>query len=277
MEIIRTVNEMSAFSANSATKSLGFVPTMGSLHEGHLSLVHRSSAENDLTAVSIFVNPTQFNDPKDFERYPRQTESDIALLNTVKCDVLFLPKEDEIFPSPDTMDYDFGAIMRIWEGEHRPGHFRGVVSVVRRLFEIVRPDRAYFGLKDFQQFLIIRKLVEKYDLGIEILGCEIIRSKDGLALSSRNQLLGDSDRKSAVKLSEALKIMAEDATSKSAAELEEMGRDFLKSFPEIELEYLAVVDPEDLHRRDERAEKGKRRALIAARIGSVRLIDNMEI
>jgi len=268
---------MSAYSADSANHSLGFVPTMGSLHDGHLSLVQRSSSENRRTVVSIFVNRTQFNDPGDFQRYPRQEGNDIELLKSVDCDVVFIPNEGEVFPEPDVRDYDFGQITAVLEAEHRPGHFKGVASVVKRLFEIVEPDKAYFGLKDYQQYLVVKQLVEQFGLKTEIVGCEIVRGKDGLALSSRNQLLSDGARAKAILLSESLKIMAANSEGVAGKELEELGLRHLSVEPDLEVEYVAVVDPATLERSEKPLASGQRRALIAARIGGVRLIDNMMI
>ena len=277
MRIIRTAREMAHFIDSAKDKSVGFVPTMGSLHDGHLSLVRKSLSENGVTIASIFVNPTQFNDSEDFERYPRQYEADQNLLGETGCDVLFLPSVKEIYPQPDQTTYDLGEVAKVLEGRHRPGHFNGVASVVRRLFEIVRPDRAYFGLKDYQQYLVIKALNEKLDLGVEIVGCDIMRDSDGLAMSSRNQLLSRDEKALALHLSETLRKMSEKSRNGlSSAELESWGFNYLSSFPEIEVEYVAVVKSDDLRPViDDEAED--RRALIAAKVGSVRLIDNIKI
>ncbi len=168
---------------------IGFVPTMGALHKGHLSLIERAGAENDRVVVSIFVNPTQFNDPNDLKNYPVNPESDTRLLSTLPCDYVFCPEVDEIYPEPDTRKFDFGALETVMEGRFRPGHFNGVAQVVSKLFYIVEPHRAYFGLKDFQQYAIIKNMVTRLNIPIELIACETVREQDGLAMSSRNALL----------------------------------------------------------------------------------------
>jgi len=250
---------------------------MGALHKGHLSLVKKSSSENDVTVVSIFVNPTQFNDPKDFERYPREVEHDLDLLKQVDVDYVFLPNRTEIYPQEDKQHYELGEISSKMEGAFRPGHFNGVASVVKRLFEIVQPKRAYFGLKDFQQFRIIQNLNANFNLGVDVIGCETVRDDDGLAFSSRNRLLSKEDRELALNLSKALLLMAENSTSMNHSELEDLGKHYLTNYPEIEVEYVKVVDPESFDHPSKKAEKGKRLALLAAKVGKVRLIDNMKI
>ena len=191
MELFKTKKELefALDRERNAGHSVGFVPTMGALHEGHLSLVARAGAENDTVVVSIFVNPNQFNDPNDLKHYPRTLESDLALLGSLRCDYLFFPDVTEIYPEPDTRKFDFGALERVMEGRFRPGHFNGVAQVVSRLFDIVRPDKAYFGQKDFQQCSIIKKMCILLKSPIVIVPCDIVRERDGLAMSSRNSLL----------------------------------------------------------------------------------------
>jgi len=176
------------------SKSIGLVPTMGALHAGHLSLVKRCVEENDVCVVSVFVNPTQFNNQTDLEKYPRTLEADAALLAGAKCSILFAPSVKQIYPKPDTRVFDFGQLDKVMEGVHRPGHFNGVGHGVRRLFDIVKPGKAYFGEKDYQQLAIIRKMVKDYKYPIEIVGCPIVREKDGMALSSRNMRLSKDER-----------------------------------------------------------------------------------
>ncbi|MGB6037721.1 MAG: pantoate--beta-alanine ligase [Cryomorphaceae bacterium] len=277
MIVIRKASEMTSLAEKLSDKSIGFVPTMGALHKGHLSLVKKSSSENDITVVSIFVNPTQFNDPKDFERYPREVEQDLDLLKQVEVDYVFLPSSEEIYPQKDEYHYELGEISLKMEGAFRPGHFNGVASVVKRLFEIVKPNRAYFGLKDFQQFRIIQELNIKFNLGVDVIGCETIRDEDGLAFSSRNTLLSEENRKLAVNLSKALRLMAENSSSMNHSELENLGKHYLQNYPEIDVEYVKVVDPVSFEQPPVRAEKGERLALLAAKVGKVRLIDNMKI
>lgn len=268
---------MTTLAENLPGNSIGFVPTMGALHEGHLSLVKKSSSENDATIVSIFVNPTQFNDPKDFDRYPREVARDLNFLRSETVAAIFLPDTAEIYPNQDLIQYELGNLTSVMEGAFRPGHFNGVASVVKRLFEIVKPDKAYFGLKDFQQFQIIKKLNEQYELGVDIVGCETIRDTNGLALSSRNALLSVEERTLAVHLSETLKLMASRSQRMSHLELEDFGKNHLKGYPDIEVEYVKVVDPETLMPPLTTLNRGERLALLAAKIGKVRLIDNMKV
>jgi len=277
MKVIRKAAEMTALAEGSPEKSIGFIPTMGALHAGHLSLVRSSASENDLTVVSIFVNPTQFNDSKDFERYPREVEKDLNLLKSVEVDYVFLPDQNEVYPERDNHQYNLGNLNKQMEGAFRPGHFNGVASVVKRLFEIVKPRRAYFGLKDFQQYRIIKELNKNYNLGVEVVGCETVRDENGLALSSRNQLLSIEEKELALHLSRTLRLMAQKSDRSNHRELEELGMNYLANYPEIEVEYVKVVDPEDLEEPPETKEKGKRVALVAAKIGKVRLIDNMKV
>ncbi len=275
MRVFKTTLEVRKFL--SGEESIGFVPTMGALHEGHLSLIERAQTENDLTVCSIFVNPSQFNDPNDFKKYPRHECRDLEMLESMRCDLVFMPGVDEVFPKPDEVKYDLSPIADVLEGEKRPGHFNGVASVVKRLFEIVEPDRAYFGLKDYQQYLLIKNLSERYGLGVKVIGCPTIREASGLARSSRNERLGVEDALPAAQLYESLRLIADKSRGHTSAELENMGRAHLAQYPRIEVEYLKVVDPDTLLVPMKDDGTSSRRALIAARIGEVRLIDNMEI
>ena len=186
-------------------KVIGFVPTMGALHEGHLSLVKDSKKNSDITVVSIFVNPTQFNDPEDLKRYPRTLEKDLDLLKSVNCDLVFAPSVEEIYPEPDTRKFDFGYLESIMEGAKRPGHFNGVGQVVSRLFDIVQPHKAFFGMKDFQQVAIIKNMVKQLNYSVEIISCPIVREENGLAKSSRNTLLEENYKKNAPHIYATLK------------------------------------------------------------------------
>lgn len=252
---------------------IGFIPTMGALHEGHMSLIEASKRENDVTISSVFVNPTQFNDPKDFDKYPRQVSSDLDKLAKAGCDVAFLPSVDEIYPRRDTTIYELGEISTLIEGAHRPGHFNGVASVVKRLFETTLPHNAYFGLKDYQQYLIIKTLVNKYGLDVNVVGCPIVREKSGLAMSSRNQLLSPEGKETASHLSAALNLIKKDQSGHDSIYLEKLGEDFLSQQKGIDTEYLLVVDAETL--RKPLSPHRLRIALIAARVEGVRLIDNI--
>ncbi len=226
MKVFETVEALSSFRKTLARDRLrtGFVPTMGALHEGHLSLVDMASKETGHVIVSIFVNPTQFNDPNDLKNYPRNIRKDLELLSGHGVDAVFVPDLHEIYPSPDTRQFDFGKLDKVLEGEHRPGHFNGVAQVVSRLFEIVHPDVAFFGQKDYQQLLIIKKLVEMLEMDVEIVACPIVREPDGLAMSSRNQLLTPEERKHAPKIAETLLRAREMARQRTVGKGAGMGR-----------------------------------------------------
>lgn len=275
MQIIKAASEIHNFSLKCRSNFLkiGFVPTMGALHKGHLSLIAAAKSENDQTVCSIFVNPSQFNEAADFEKYPRQLDTDLKLLEEAGVDVAFIPDVTEVYPHPDRKNYDLGKVAAIIEGAHRPGHFNGVASVVKRFFEIIRPHRAYFGLKDYQQYLIIRNLVKNYALDIEIVGCPILRENSGLAMSSRNQLLSADGRQVASQLSETLVKTKSAAADHGAAELEKRGLDLLKAKEGVDVEYFLIVDADTLKTNPD--SKSNRIALLAARVEGVRLIDNM--
>lgn len=258
---------------NSTT--VGFVPTMGSLHEGHLELVKSSKQKADLTVVSIFVNPTQFNNQKDLDTYPRDLDADAQLLSSVDCDILFAPSVAEVYPNePMEIKIDLNGLDEVMEGEHRPGHFKGVLMVVKRLFDLVQPHFAFFGRKDFQQLAIIQKMVVELNINLEIVPVEIQRNKFGLALSSRNQLLSDEQREQALILYNTLKHGKELAAMNTNAE--EVKKEMITYFNqgELELEYLSIVDNQNLQAVAEI--NGKTTACIAAYCGQVRLIDNMQ-
>jgi pantoate--beta-alanine ligase len=257
--------------------SLGFVPTMGALHEGHLSLIRASKKENDLTVCSIFVNPIQFNDPKDLEHYPRTLNEDLSLLKKEGCDVVFCPNSREIYPVPPSETFNFGDLENVMEGKYRPGHFTGVATVVKRLFEIVKPTRAYFGLKDFQQVTVIHAMTRQYNLPVEIVPCTTVRERNGLAMSSRNQLLSLQEKKQAEILYSTLK----NTKAKSGfATIQEIKSDVIKRFektPNVRLEYFDIVDMYSLKSLKTWSDSKNVIACIAAYVGKVRLIDNMII
>jgi len=256
---------------------IGFVPTMGALHDGHLSLLTRAKAENDLVVVSIFVNPTQFNDQKDLEKYPRTLTSDASKLAAAGCDVLYAPDVDEVYGGMmEKQAVDYGALTAILEGAKRPGHYDGVVQVVRRLFEIVLPNNAYFGKKDFQQVAIISEMVRREALPVNIVPCDLIRDEDGLALSSRNMLLSQESKRHALALVNTLRAMKDRYLEQSPEELEAWGRKQLKENPCVELEYLEVLDGRNFEQPKEWERFNSPMALVAAFVGGVRLIDNME-
>lgn len=257
-------------------KTVGFVPTMGALHEGHLTLVRRCAAENDVCVVSIFVNPTQFNNKHDLETYPRNLEADIKLLQSAGCDVLFAPSESEIYPEPDTRRFDFGTLDKVMEGAYRPGHFNGVAQVVSRLFNIIKPTRAYFGEKDFQQLAIIREMVKQYNVPVEIVGCPIAREESGLALSSRNQRLSAEGKAAALSISKALFGSVYLKNEKSVSELKSWVIDKINSDPMLEVEYFDIVDALSLKSIENWDETDNAVGCVTVYCGDVRLIDNIQ-
>jgi pantoate--beta-alanine ligase len=257
--------------------TLGFVPTMGALHEGHLSLIRRSTKDNRFTAVSIFVNPTQFNEPHDFDHYPRNLEEDLESISSLPVDLVFAPAASEIYPEPDTRVFDFGDLDKTMEGLHRPGHFNGVAQVVSKLLDIVQPDKAYFGEKDFQQLVIVRELVRQLEIPVEIIGCPIIREADGLAMSSRNQLLAPAQRRAATGISSALFRAQELAGRMPVEELREKIQNLINEDPLMKVEYFEIVAREDLKPVREWSEDGAKIGCVAVQIGKVRLIDNVNI
>ncbi|MFW6389047.1 MAG: pantoate--beta-alanine ligase [Marinilabiliaceae bacterium] len=254
---------------------IGFVPTMGALHEGHLSLVKKAGKECDAVVVSIFVNPNQFNDPKDLERYPRDTEMDMKLLERTPCELLFVPSVEEVYPEPDTRVFDFGQLDKVMEGKHRPGHFNGVAQVVSRLFHIVRPDKAYFGQKDFQQLAIVRDMVRQLNLGMDVVACSIIREPDGLAMSSRNLLLTERQRKSAPLIADTLLESCNFVEGKSVREVQKIVTEKINSNPDLNVEYFEIVDGHSLQPVDNWTESDYIVGCIAVYAGEVRLIDNV--
>jgi pantoate--beta-alanine ligase len=258
--------------------SIGFVPTMGALHEGHLQLVARAKQENDLVVVSIFVNPTQFNNKNDLQRYPRNLEKDLEMLRSY-CDVVFAPTEEEIYPPGyREPDVDLGMLETVMEGKFRPGHFKGVVMVVKRLFEIVRPDRAYFGLKDYQQVAVIRHMNAQLELVPEIIACPTAREGSGLAMSSRNELLSKEERKDAEILFRTLTEVREKAKKgESPEKLKEWASQHIENNSGLKPEYFEIVDERDLSAVKAFEDNKKAVACVAAWAGKVRLIDNLLI
>jgi pantoate--beta-alanine ligase len=255
---------------------LGIVPTMGSLHAGHISLVNRSIAENSFTAVSIFVNPTQFNEEQDFESYPRNLEDDLEILKKYQVDLVFAPPVKEIYPEQDIRVFDFGGLDLTMEGQHRPGHFNGVAQVVSKLFDILGPDKAYFGEKDFQQVAIIRKIVEDLSLPVSIIGCPIVREADGLAMSSRNKLLSVEERKSAASIPEGLAMAKSKSGKIPVSLLLDQTIRLLQQDPNLKVEYFEIVDELNLKPISSWTHNQNIRGCIAVKAGKVRLIDNMD-
>ncbi|MCK4677413.1 MAG: pantoate--beta-alanine ligase [Bacteroidales bacterium] len=255
--------------------SVGFVPTMGALHRGHISLIEQSLKENNFTVCSIFVNPIQFNKKSDLKNYPRETTSDFQKLKSSGCNMVFMPSNDEMYPEPVNTQYDFGQLDKVMEGKHRPGHFNGVAIVVRKLFEIIMPDKAYFGEKDFQQLAIIQYLVKKNNIPVNIVPCPIIRENDGLAMSSRNVRLTPAERKEAPVIFQLLKQAKEKVPSLPVEASGKWIKEEFNKYPSIKFEYFEIVDMETLQPVKEWGECKKIIACVAVHLGKIRLIDNI--
>jgi pantoate--beta-alanine ligase len=261
-----------------AGKSVGFVPTMGALHEGHLSLIRQSTGENDLTACSIFVNPIQFNNKKDLDTYPRTLDYDLKILEKAGCNVVFTPKDEEMYPNGETgnLEIDFGYLDKILEGKFRPGHFKGVAIVVKKLFEIIEPNKAYFGKKDYQQLLVISEMVTKCNLPVEIIPCMIIREPDGLAMSSRNMRLTIGERGIAPLIYETLSGVKEKAGTIPVKRLKEWAIKRISRNPAFVVEYIEIADKDTLLPLENWKTKEKAIVLAAVKLDDIRLIDNVE-
>lgn len=256
MKVFQTIVELQneLFQVRKEGKEIGLVPTMGALHEGHASLVERSVKENGVTVVSVFLNPTQFNDQGDLDRYPRTLEADCQLLEKVGADYVFAPSVKEMYPIPDTRHFEYPPVTTVMEGAKRPGHFNGVCQVVSRLFYITRPTRAYFGEKDWQQIAVIKAMVKSLGLGVQIVECPIIREKDGLAKSSRNTLLAADERAIAPKIYEVLKESVDYSKSHTLKETHEMVVSKINAVSGLEVEYFSIVDGNtllDVENRDD--------------------------
>jgi len=257
------------------TGTVGFVPTMGALHAGHISLVNQAVLENQIVVVSIFVNPTQFNDKNDLEKYPRTLELDLKLLEITGCQIVFAPSAKEVYPEPDTRVFNFGPLETVMEGKHRPGHFNGVAQVVSKLFDFVKPDKAYFGLKDFQQLAIIKAMVTQLKIPVEIISCPIVREESGLAMSSRNELLTVEERKNAALISQTLFEAKKLSMQKSVSELVEWITQTINKNSYLTVEYVEIADDQHLQPVNSWDEKGGKVCCIAVFCGKVRLIDNI--
>ncbi len=281
MKIIKTVSDLQSQLGRKSTGIVGFVPTMGALHEGHLSLIKASCHQSDTSVVSIFVNPTQFNNPEDLKKYPRDLNKDMSLLKDVlgENDILFIPEYDDLYSYEKEFELDLEGLDRVMEGKHRPGHFRGVVRVVKLLFEVVRPLRAYFGQKDFQQLTIIRKMVEKLDFNIEIIACPILRENSGLAMSSRNELLSSDIREKAAIIYKTLSRFNRCRDLSDIAEAEEQIISEINKSGIFKTEYFEIVDNLSLTKVDKNSSidpRLKYYGCIAVFAGDIRLIDNIE-
>jgi len=278
MKIIKSICDLKHFLAKERQlkKQIGFVPTMGALHKGHLSLVKYCLAANDVCVVSIFVNPTQFNNKNDLLTYPRNLEQDCMQLEAIGCDYIFVPSEKEMYPNPDTRIFDFGAISTVMEGAFRPGHFNGVALIVSKLFDVVEPNTAYFGEKDFQQVAIIRELVKQLNSPIQIVACPIIRETDGLALSSRNVRLSTEQRQIAPLIASTLKESCTFVAEWSVKEMIDWVVNTLNNEPGLRVEYFEIVDEKSLQPILDWEASTAPTGCIAVYCGEVRLIDNIK-
>ncbi len=275
LKIFTTKKEINQYTSGLKLKgkTVGFVPTMGALHQGHLSLIKLAQQSSDVVVCSVFVNPTQFNDPKDLEKYPRTIEADIALLEQVGCDILFNPAVNEIYDDNEHWHLDLGDSEHLLEGKFRPGHYQGVTQVVYKLFSIVNPDTAFFGQKDYQQFFILNKMVKLLQMPVKMVMCPIMREADGLAMSSRNIHLTTDDRKHALVLSKTLNWLQENFSADNIAELQREAAEEIAAEPGTELEYIEITDGDTLHPAN--ANTTNYVALVAAWVGKTRLIDNV--
>lgn len=258
-------------------KTIGFVPTMGALHAGHLQLLQTARQQNDIVCCSIFVNPIQFNNPEDYQHYPRVVDEDVRLLEEINCDYLFLPSAADMYPKPLGLTFSFGSLETVMEGAFRPGHFSGVAAVVSKLFHLVNPHKAYFGQKDLQQFAIIRQLVTDLNFNLELVCHPVIREADGLAMSSRNRRLTEPERREAVQLYKALTLAGQGLQTKTVAEVKAEVAAYLQAYKLIRLEYFEVVDAQTLQPLQTPDSTNGIALCIGAYLGQVRLIDNIII
>jgi len=258
-------------------KTIGFVPTMGALHAGHISLINRSAAECDTTVASIFVNPVQFNNPNDLQTYPRTLETDLALLETNNCDIVFVPQVEDMYPEgmQNLEHYNFGTLETVMEGAFRPGHFNGVAIVVKRLFDLVQADKAFFGDKDFQQVAIVKQLVQQCTIPIQIIPCPIVRESDGLAMSSRNVRLTADERIQAAQISQTLFAAQKMAKTHSVQEVKNFVIQTINAVPALEVEYFDIVDDTYLQSVQSWDDAERIVGCVAVNVGAVRLIDNV--
>ena len=278
MKVIHTIKDLQAELTvlRAQGKKVGLVPTMGALHVGHASLVKRSVSENGVTVVSVFVNPTQFNDKNDLAKYPRTLDADCRLLEDCGAAFAFAPSVEEMYPQPDTREFSYAPLVTVMEGAFRPGHFNGVCQIVSKLFDAIQPDRAYFGEKDFQQLAIIREMVRQMNYKLEIVGCPIVREEDGLALSSRNKRLSAQERENALNISRTLFKSRTFATSHTVSETQKMVEEAIEAAPGLRLEYFEIVDGNTLQKVNSWEDAQYVVGCITVFCGEVRLIDNIK-
>lgn len=281
MLIFNKKSDLSAFLSPliKQNKSIGFVPTMGALHQGHLSLLKNSLSENDVTVMSIFVNPTQFNNAEDLDKYPRTLERDVQIMQDLSNKIIvYAPEVADIYEGNTVSEnFNYDGLENQMEGKHRPGHFDGVGTIVKRLFEIVQPNKAYFGEKDFQQLQIVKKLVSKHNIPVEVIGCPIHREANGLAMSSRNERLSESAREKAAVIYQILKKAKDFFQSHSAEETTTFVENEFEKHPEFQLEYFEIADEATLLPVSEKESNKKYRGFIAIFIENIRLIDNISL
>lgn len=277
METITNSEELRRALGSRDRSGIGFVPTMGALHAGHRSLVERARRECATVVVSVFVNPTQFNDKTDLKNYPRTPEADLRLLEEVGADYVFMPSVEEVYPEPDTRTFDFGMIDKVMEGATRHGHFNGVAQVVSRLFDLVKPAKAYFGEKDFQQIAVIREMVRQLRIPVEIIPCPIVRGEDGLALSSRNTLLDTDHRTAAPYIYKVLKAAVEKSHQTTPDQLAAWVTAQVESNPLLKVIYFQVVDAATMQQVRTWEESPVIQGCIAVQAGDIRLIDNIKL
>ena len=275
MILIETIDELTnvLFRIKSSGKSIGFVPTMGALHQGHLSLLQRARKENEVVVCSIFVNPIQFNNPEDLKKYPRTLEKDVELIKGI-VDVIFAPAPEEVYPEMPTETYDFGELGAVMEGAYRPGHFNGVATIVNRLFNWIKPEKAYFGEKDYQQLAIIREMVRQKELPIEIISCPTVREESGLAISSRNQRLTEEEKVIAANIYRILQL-AKKNSHLTVNQIKHLVVDEIGKIKEFKLEYFEIADAKTLQPVKTVTTDGNTIACIALYLGNVRLIDEI--
>lgn len=280
MNIFSTKKDLTdcILSYKAKNKSIGFIPTMGALHQGHLSLISTAKKKNDVVVVSIFVNPTQFDNVEDLKKYPKTLENDIKLLKTISCDVVFTPTVEEIYAENIVSEkFNFDGLENQMEGKFRTGHFDGVATIVKTFFEIVQPNRAYFGQKDFQQLQIIKKMVKKNRLPVKIKGCPIFREEDGLAMSSRNIRLSKEQREAAPFIYKILKKVKKQFGTKNVTEINEWVENQFKKQPLLALEYFTIAEEKTLETAEKKESGKKYRAFMAVFAGKIRLIDNIRL
>ncbi|MDA3818105.1 MAG: pantoate--beta-alanine ligase [Prolixibacteraceae bacterium] len=278
MELVHTKRELqeAVDKQKNTNHTIGFVPTMGALHKGHLSLINIAGKQSDFVVVSIFVNPTQFNNKEDLNKYPKNLEQDLKLLEKTPCDLVFAPSVNEMYPEEDNRQFDFGNLDTVMEGKHRPGHFKGVAQIVSKLFDAAMPDKAFFGIKDFQQLAVIKNMTNQLKYGIDIVACDTVREPDGLAMSSRNKRLTPQQRKSAPIIARTLNEAKNKAANSSVENTKKWVISTIDNDPHLETEYFEIVDEITLQPVTTWEEGNNNVGCIAVYCGEVRLIDNIK-